>query len=174
MSGCLYKLCRNISKYQTFSTTANMVKEKPNSVRTYDEDGFRRRAACLCFKDHTEQEILLVTSSKNKDGWVVPGGGVEPLEEPRIAAVREAFEEAGARGHLGRHLGLFENKEKRHRTILYAFTVTELTDEWEDAKAMGRRRQWFSIEEAKEYLSHHKPIQVTYLEMLQPDVGLVK
>lgn len=34
-----------------------MVKEKPNSVRTYDEDGFRRRAACLCFKDASEQEV---------------------------------------------------------------------------------------------------------------------
>lgn len=34
-----------------------MVKEKINSIRTYDEDGYRRRAACLCFKDETEQEV---------------------------------------------------------------------------------------------------------------------
>ena len=34
-----------------------MVKEKPNSTRTYDEDGFRRRAACLCVKDASEQEV---------------------------------------------------------------------------------------------------------------------
>lgn len=34
-----------------------MVKEKINSVRTYDEDGYRRRAACLCFKDESEQEV---------------------------------------------------------------------------------------------------------------------
>ena len=34
-----------------------MVKEKPNSIRTYDEDGFRRRAACLCFKDEAQQEV---------------------------------------------------------------------------------------------------------------------
>ena len=34
-----------------------MVKEKPNSIRTYDEEGYRRRAACLCFKDETEQEV---------------------------------------------------------------------------------------------------------------------
>ena len=35
----------------------DMVKEKPNSIRTYDEEGYRRRAACLCFKDETEQEV---------------------------------------------------------------------------------------------------------------------
>jgi len=34
-----------------------MVKEKINSIRTYDEDGYRRRAGCLCFKDETEQEV---------------------------------------------------------------------------------------------------------------------
>ena len=37
-----------------------MVKEKPNSVRTYDAEGFRRRASCLCFKDKTEQEVIFV------------------------------------------------------------------------------------------------------------------
>lgn len=34
-----------------------MVKEKPNSIRTYDKDGFRRRAACLCFRDQKEDEV---------------------------------------------------------------------------------------------------------------------
>lgn len=37
-----------------------MVKEKPESVRTYDEDGYKRRAACLCFKDEREEEVRFV------------------------------------------------------------------------------------------------------------------
>ena len=53
-------------------------------------------------------QILLVSSSKYADRWVVPGGGIEPLEEPRLAAGREALEEAGAKGHIGRMLGVFE------------------------------------------------------------------
>lgn len=151
-----------------------MVKEKPNSIRTYDEEGYRRRAACLCFKDETEQELLLVSSSKHADRWVVPGGGIEPCEEPRLAAVREALEEAGAKGHLGRMLGVFENKEKKHRTLLYAFIVTDLLDEWEDGIVMGRQRKWFGISEAREFLSY-KPVQATYLEHLKKDLnGIVK
>jgi len=51
---------------------------------------------------------LLVTSSKDDDKWVVPGGGIEPLEDPKITAQREALEEAGVRGQLGRHIGMFE------------------------------------------------------------------
>jgi len=35
-----------------------MVKEKDESERTYDQDGFRRRAACLCVKDGTEREVI--------------------------------------------------------------------------------------------------------------------
>ena len=34
-----------------------MVKEKPNQIRTYDKDGFRLRAACVCVRDDTEQEV---------------------------------------------------------------------------------------------------------------------
>jgi len=34
-----------------------MVKEKPNSTRIYDKDGFRRRAACICVKSESEAEV---------------------------------------------------------------------------------------------------------------------
>ena len=38
------------------------------------------------------------------------------------------------------HLGpcLLQNKEKKHRTLLYAFIVTDLLDEWEDGIVMGK------------------------------------
>ncbi|OWF54423.1 diphosphoinositol polyphosphate phosphohydrolase 2-like [Mizuhopecten yessoensis] len=150
-----------------------MVKEKPNSIRTYDKEGFRRRAACLCFKDDAEKEILLVTSSKDREKWVVPGGGVEPLEDPRNTAEREALEEAGVRGNLGRHIGMFENIEKNHRTTVYVFLVTELMDDWEDKRAMGRTREWFTIADAHAKLSH-KPIQLHYLrELLEKPLDMV-
>lgn len=34
-----------------------MVKEKPNSIRIYDSEGFRRRAACICVKNDLEDEV---------------------------------------------------------------------------------------------------------------------
>lgn len=34
-----------------------MVKDKPNSIRTYDEDGFRKRAACICVRNELEDEV---------------------------------------------------------------------------------------------------------------------
>ena len=53
-------------------------------------------------------QILLVTASRNNDLWIVPGGGLEPTEDTRVAASREVLEEAGAKGTLGRCLGIFE------------------------------------------------------------------
>lgn len=36
-----------------------MVKEKPNSTRIYDKDGFRRRAACICVRSDAETEVKI-------------------------------------------------------------------------------------------------------------------
>lgn len=52
--------------------------------------------------------MLLVTSSRRPDNWIVPGGGVEANEDPACTAVREVHEEAGVVGTLGRCLGMFE------------------------------------------------------------------
>ncbi|XP_061428666.1 diphosphoinositol polyphosphate phosphohydrolase 1-like isoform X2 [Lethenteron reissneri] len=84
------------------------MKYKPNQTRTFDGDGYRKRAACLCFRSESEQEVLLVSSSRYPDKWIVPGGGMEPEEEASVAAMREVYEEAGVKGDLGRLLGVFE------------------------------------------------------------------
>ncbi|XP_067144061.1 diphosphoinositol polyphosphate phosphohydrolase 1 [Centruroides vittatus] len=143
-----------------------MVKEKPNSTRTYDEDGFRRRAACLCVRNDDESEILLVTSSRTPDRWIVPGGGLEPNEDSRVAATREVMEEAGVRGKLGRCLGVFENTERKHRTSVFVLVVTEELEEWEDSQTIGRKRKWFTIDEALNLLAIHKPVQTNYVKLL--------
>ncbi|RWS24361.1 hypothetical protein B4U80_06260 [Leptotrombidium deliense] len=143
-----------------------MVKEKPNSTRIYDEDGYRRRAACLCVRSSDETEILLVTSSRTSDHWVVPGGGVEPNEDSSEAAIREVMEEAGVKGVLGRCLGTFENTERKHRTSVYVLVVTQELDEWEDSKSIGRQRRWVKVEEALELLAEHKPVQCSYVKLL--------
>ncbi|ELU13228.1 hypothetical protein CAPTEDRAFT_149402 [Capitella teleta] len=143
-----------------------MVKEKTNSVRTYDADGFRRRAACLCIRDERglgDQEVLLVSGSRDPSSWIVPGGGIEPTEDTATAAVRELEEEAGARGTIIRCLGVFENMERKTRTSVYAMSLTELLDDWDDAKIMGRRRHWFSFADASAQLAIYKPVQQAYL-----------
>lgn len=41
--------------------------------KTYDQDGFRRRAGCVCFRDQTESEVLRLTSSFHRWFYVIYG-----------------------------------------------------------------------------------------------------
>lgn len=56
--------------------------------------------------------MLLVSSSRHPDQWIVPGGGMEPEEEPCGAAVREVFEEVNRL----KNSSLFENEMNRVST----------------------------------------------------------
>lgn len=110
---------------------------------------------------------------------------MEPEEEPSVTAVREVLEEAGVMGKLGRCLGVFEvsltvltnldmanlfvfqNQDHMHRTEVFVMTVTKELEEWEDSRSIGRKRQWFSIDDALTQLALHKPTQRHYLMQLR-------
>ncbi|XP_047451417.1 nudix (nucleoside diphosphate linked moiety X)-type motif 4a isoform X2 [Mugil cephalus] len=112
--------------------------------------------------------VLLVSSSRHPDQWIVPGGGMEPDEEPCGAAVREVYEEAGVKGKLGRLLGIFEhNQDRKHRTYVYTLVVTETLEDWEDSVNIGRKRKWFKVDEAVRVLQSHKPVHAEYLYRLK-------
>ena len=75
--------------------------------------------------------MLLVSSSARPQMWIIPGGKVKPEEKPEMSATREALEEAGVVGKLGRCLGIFENKERRHRTSVYILTVEQMLEQYD-------------------------------------------
>uniref|UniRef100_H2YFQ0 diphosphoinositol-polyphosphate diphosphatase n=1 Tax=Ciona savignyi TaxID=51511 RepID=H2YFQ0_CIOSA len=145
------------------------MKIKINQIRTYDDAGYRQRAACLCFRSECEAEILLVSSSRFHDIWIVPGGGLEPGEDPATTAVREVHEEAGVVGQLGRLIDVFENNDRNTRTYVYVLIVEQLKEDYDDAKGIGRMRKWFSLAEANRMLSQYKPVQKEYIEKLCQD-----
>lgn len=146
------------------SHSKKFEKVKPKSVSINDSDGFRLRAACVCVRSTAEDEVLLV-SRRSGPGWIIPGGKVEPHElgTPALSAAREAREEAGVVGTLGRYLGTFENNERGHRTAVFVLYVKEVESDWAES---GRDRQWFSIREAQDVLSVNRPIHSSYLDSL--------
>jgi 8-oxo-dGTP pyrophosphatase MutT (NUDIX family) len=54
---------------------------------------------CISRSDGHDPRVLLVSSRRN-GGWGLPKDHVEPGETHRLAAAREAFEEAGIRGSM--------------------------------------------------------------------------
>lgn len=47
------------------------MKQKNNQIRTYDRDGFKKRAACVCFRDGAEDEVCILQSFVCACGWAV-------------------------------------------------------------------------------------------------------
>uniref|UniRef100_A0A8B9MT65 Uncharacterized protein n=1 Tax=Accipiter nisus TaxID=211598 RepID=A0A8B9MT65_9AVES len=64
-----------------------MMKLKSNQTRTYDGDGYKKRAACLCFRSESEEEVRA-------------GGGLRPAGDMSKLLSREAWEEVGIKGRL--------------------------------------------------------------------------
>lgn len=98
-------------------------------------------------------EVMLVTS-RGTGRWVLPKGWPERDEEPFEAAEREAAEEAGIGGAIGRHeIGRFyygkvlkSGLEWRCQVQVYPMEVDRVADKWPERKK--RTRQWFSPQDA--------------------------
>lgn len=57
-----------------------------------------RRGRASAWIEREDGLVLMV--ALNRGGWTLPGGGIHPGETPQQAAVREAWEEAGAHGEV--------------------------------------------------------------------------
>lgn len=72
------------------------------------------------FKNDNREEIFLVYRS-DYPIWVTTGGGMEPEESPKKAALREAEEETGFKIKITRAVGIYYTKEKGLTTRSYLF-----------------------------------------------------
>ncbi|GAA4189366.1 hypothetical protein GCM10022288_17080 [Gryllotalpicola kribbensis] len=64
------------------------------------------RVAAYCIIVDDGKVLLSHWNEGGSNGWTLPGGGLDPYEDPRDAAVREVFEETGYRAELGELLGI--------------------------------------------------------------------
>jgi 8-oxo-dGTP pyrophosphatase MutT (NUDIX family) len=98
-------------------------------------------------------QVLLVTSRATKR-WIIPKGWPIKGLKPGEAAAREAYEEAGVRGHVGRAIGNYtydKYSETRQASTpckvhVFPLAVTRQLKDWPEAKE--RKAQWYSVAEA--------------------------
>ncbi|RKP04139.1 hypothetical protein CXG81DRAFT_16422 [Caulochytrium protostelioides] len=133
-------------------------------------------AASAAAATSTPPRIVLVSSRKDHDRWVLPKGGwdlgaADGTETRTESAAREAWEEAGLRGSLAdapvwefdepmtSTTGIRTPEKTRTpcRYTFFAMAVDERLATWPEAGE--RARQAFSVDEALDRLArHHNPV----------------
>lgn len=98
-------------------------------------------------QDGRVQFCLISLSSQS--GWGFPKGTVDPPETVAAAALREAFEEAGIRGHIvGEPLGGYSYVKRGMRldVTVFLMAVTAVEPYWPERRQ--RQRQFCTVEQA--------------------------
>jgi 8-oxo-dGTP pyrophosphatase MutT (NUDIX family) len=128
------------------------------------------QVAAVCYRRGVSVEFLLVNTNGGGK-WTFPKGAPEPSMSHSQAAEREAWEEAGVRGHIEpRHFhlylhskGVFWKPPGVREYVVKAFLME--VDELHPSHEPERNPTWFSAEEARKVLS--KGREVKYAREMQ-------
>lgn len=121
--------------------------------------GARLVAGCVVISE--TNQILLVQSTKHKDRWVLPKGGIEKDEADDYTkcAKRETWEEAGALGEITAALAPVSSFKKHSNTEynceFHFYEMgknVQLADVYPESSA--RERRWFSLDDCLRELQH--------------------
>ena len=90
--------------------------------------------------------VLLVRAKKDPTLWVFPKGHLEAGESPQVAALREAFEEAGVTGLVVGRAGPTLRFRSGDEDLAVDYFLVEMTAEMPSPE--GREKCWCLPEEA--------------------------
>ena len=131
-----------------------------------DVESHHHQVAALPFrKRRGRMEILLITSRETRR-WVIPKGWPMEGRTDYNAAKREAYEEAGVKGRIGKmELGHYIYSKRLNsgalgscRTVVYPLEVEKMLGSWPEKKE--RFRSWFPVEEALAALNDEGLIEI--------------
>lgn len=156
------------------------AREGRENQRYNSETGARIVAGCICL-DETKDKIIMISSSKHKNKWIIPKGGNELDETELETAVRETWEEAGVEGIILKKLPIVLDSRGNKAPIIkgdfnsdiatpksefhfFELQVDQLSMEWPEMKK--RQRRWCTYSEAKhELIKLKRPELVDALDL---------
>jgi len=117
-------------------------------------DSPRHQIAALPLRKKGKDIEILLISSRETKRWIIPKGWPMDGLADHQAAEREAFEEAGVEGKMGKiPIGFFayDKRKKSGRlqpcdVTVYTLNVSKLCRDWPEKSE--RKRRWFSAEQA--------------------------
>jgi 8-oxo-dGTP pyrophosphatase MutT (NUDIX family) len=129
------------------------------------------QVAAICYRRRGESVDFLLVNTNGGGKWTFPKGGPAPSMSHSQAAEREAWEEAGVRGHIEpRHFHLYIHSKgvfwkppgvREYVVKAFLMEVEDMLPGHED----DRNPTWFSAEEARKLLA--KGREVKYAKEVQ-------
>jgi 8-oxo-dGTP pyrophosphatase MutT (NUDIX family) len=124
------------------------------------EESPRHQYAALPFRDDGALEVMLVSSRETRR-WVLPKGWPMKGRKPHGTAAREALEEAGLVGRIGKDpVGVYHYMKRRRNgsntlcmVTVFPMRVQRQRKSWLEKDQ--RVTRWFPVEEAAELV--HEP-----------------
>ena len=107
------------------------------------------QSAVIPYRHDKDRLRVMLITSRNTGRWIVPKGMVEPNMTPWDSAAKEALEEAGLLGTVGKtkiceyH---YDKWETTFRVAVYPMRIAECLDDWEEREQ--RRRAWMTPKQA--------------------------
>jgi 8-oxo-dGTP pyrophosphatase MutT (NUDIX family) len=116
--------------------------------------GVHTQYAALCYRIRKDKPQFLLVTSRGTGRWILPKGWPMKGKTPSKTALREAWEEAGVRGRVGKDaIGMFFYRKLVGRkrmtpcaALVYPVEVKSLDGNFPEAKQ--RRRKWFGRKKA--------------------------
>ncbi|CAO3693282.1 unnamed protein product [Rhizopus stolonifer] len=132
--------------------------------QVYDDNSIRQISGSIAIDPKTNK-VLVISSSKHENVWVLPKGGWESDETREEAAKREAYEEGGVNGVIKSFVGSFIDYDyygqPKGNVWFYELEVESIYDSWPEDDF--RQRKWCTLDEAMGYLSFKPYMQKALL-----------
>jgi 8-oxo-dGTP pyrophosphatase MutT (NUDIX family) len=118
-------------------------------------DQIRRQCAALPFRSGADSGVqVMLLTSRDTGRWVIPKGWPNAREAPHASAEREALEEAGLVGTVGRDsIGTYLYEKRLAggavvicEVLVFPLEVERQQDDWPEKEE--RQFQWFSPDDA--------------------------
>ena len=93
-------------------------------------------------------EVLLITT-RNRQDWVVPKGGISNGMSPPESAAKEAWEEAGVIGQVEtQEIGIYKYRKRGniYQVRMFLLPVENVLEDYPEANQ--RKRQWLDVPQA--------------------------
>lgn len=145
---------------KTSKITRRKTGQLPLKLQKGHKTEVRTQFAALCWRMKGKKVQICLVTSRGSGRWILPKGWPMHNETPAQAAATEAWEEAGIRGQaIDFCLGAYSyikpigNVPAPVVVMIYPVAVTNIHDDWPEAKS--RKRKWMRPKKAAAKLSDH-------------------